>query len=34
MEVSKHLLITQGTIKGHLHRVRQQIANIIEDSVT
>jgi len=32
MEVSKHLLITQGTIKGYLHRVRQQIAIIIEDS--
>jgi len=31
-EVSKHLLIAQGTIKGYLHRVRQQIAIIIEDS--
>ncbi|MCJ8319726.1 MAG: RNA polymerase sigma factor [Colwellia sp.] len=32
LEVSKHLLITQGTIKGYLHRVRKQIAIIIEDS--
>jgi RNA polymerase sigma factor (sigma-70 family) len=31
-EVSKHLLITQGTIKGYLHRIRQQIAIIIKDS--
>ena len=31
MEVSKHLLITQGTIKGYLHRIRQQIAIIIGD---
>ncbi|PKI13840.1 RNA polymerase sigma factor [Colwellia sp. 12G3] len=30
-EVSKHLLITQGTIKGYLHRIRQQIAIIIKD---
>jgi len=32
MEVSKHLLITQGTIKGYLHRIRQQIAVIIKDN--
>jgi len=31
-EVAKHLLISQGTIKGYLHRVRQQIAIIIADS--
>jgi RNA polymerase sigma factor (sigma-70 family) len=31
LEVSKHLLITQGTIKGYLHRIRQQIAIIIKD---
>jgi len=31
MEVSKHLLITQGTIKGYLHRIRKQIAIIIKD---
>jgi RNA polymerase sigma factor (sigma-70 family) len=31
LEVSKHLLITQGTIKGYLHRIRQQIAVIIKD---
>jgi len=32
MEVSKHLLIAQGTIKSYLHRIRQQIAIIIKDS--
>jgi RNA polymerase sigma factor (sigma-70 family) len=32
LEVSKHLLITQGTIKGYLHRIRKQIAIIIKDS--
>lgn len=32
MEVSKHLLISQGTIKSYLHRVRKQIAIIIKDS--
>jgi RNA polymerase sigma-70 factor (ECF subfamily) len=32
MEVSKHLLISQGTIKNYLHRIRQQIAIIIKDS--
>ena len=31
-EVSEHLLIAQGTIKGYLHRIRQQIAIIIKDS--
>jgi len=31
-EVSEHLLISQGTIKGYLHRIRQQIAIIIKDS--
>ncbi|TPH13978.1 RNA polymerase sigma factor [Litorilituus lipolyticus] len=30
-EVSKHLLVSQGTIKGYLHRIRKQIAIIIED---
>jgi len=31
MEVSKHLLIAQGTIKSYLHRIRQQIEIIIKD---
>lgn len=31
-EVSEHLLISQGTIKGYMHRIRQQIAVIIKDS--
>ncbi len=30
-EVSEHLLISQGTVKGYLHRIRQQIAVIIND---
>lgn len=30
-EVSQHLLISQGTIKGYLHRIRKQISIIIED---
>ena len=30
-EVSKHLLVSQGTIKGYLHRIRKQIAIIMED---
>jgi len=30
-EVSKNLLISQGTVKGYLHRIRKQIAIIIED---
>jgi RNA polymerase sigma-70 factor (ECF subfamily) len=30
-EVSEHLLISQGTIKGYLHRIRRQTAVIIED---
>jgi len=32
MEVAKHLLIAQGTIKSYLHRIRQQIAIIIKDN--
>jgi len=32
MEVSKHLLITQGTIKNYLHRIRKQIEIIIKDN--
>ncbi len=31
-EISKHLLISQGTIKGYLHRIRKQIAIIVEDN--
>ena len=30
-EVSKHLLISQGTVKGYLHRIRKQISIIIDD---
>ncbi len=32
MEVSKHLLISQGTVKGYLHRIRKQISIIINDN--
>jgi RNA polymerase sigma-70 factor (ECF subfamily) len=31
LEVSKHLFISQGTIKGYLHRIRRQIKIIIDD---
>ena len=30
-EVSENLLISQGTVKGYLHRIRKQIAIIVED---
>lgn len=32
LEISQYLLISPGTIKGYLHRIRQQIAIIIKDS--
>lgn len=31
-EVSQHLLISTGTIKGYLHRIRKQIELLLEDS--
>ena len=31
-EIAQHMLISQGTIKGYLHRIRKQIEIIVKDN--